>query len=97
MIRSRPRRRRLPGMLAALALAFGGSMRAQETKTADVRLRVDPQTVVATIPEDFLGFGYETSAAAPRETFSAAKNTVLVQLYRTLTPHGVVRIGGQRF
>ncbi len=80
-------------MLAAVALAFNGSLHAQLTPTANVRLRVDPQTVVVAIPDDFLGFGYETSAAAPRDFFNA-KNAAMVQLYRTLSSHGVVRIGG---
>jgi hypothetical protein len=48
---------------------------------------------LAPISDDFIGLGYETSALA-REGFFSAKNTHLVQLYRTLSPHGLVRIGG---
>jgi hypothetical protein len=48
---------------------------------------------VAPISDDFIGFGYETSALA-RAGFFSARNTRLVQLYRTLSPHGLVRIGG---
>ena len=45
------------------------------------------------IAEDFIGFGYETSAVA-REGFFSANNKHMVQLYRTLTNNGLVRIGG---
>ena len=58
-----------------------------------VSMAVDPAAVIENIPEDFIGFGYETSAVARRGYFSPA-NTTLVQLYRTLTAHGLVRIGG---
>jgi len=56
-------------------------------------MRVDPQVVVASIANDFVGFGYETSAVARVGYFSAG-NAHLVQLYRTLGRHGLVRIGG---
>jgi hypothetical protein len=58
-----------------------------------VKLRVDPNTVLTRISGDFLGFGYETSAVAQSNFFSA-KNATMVQLYRNLSPHGLIRIGG---
>ena len=80
--------------LAACSLVFCGQMQEAGGNTAVVvRLRVDPQTVEAKIPADFLGFGYETSAVAQPDFFSV-KNMKMAQLYRTLTPNGVVRIGG---
>ena len=60
---------------------------------AAVTLRLDPQTTLAHVPPDFLGFGYETAAVAQTGFFNV-DNRVLVQLYRTLSPHGVIRIGG---
>jgi hypothetical protein len=45
------------------------------------------------IADDFMGLGYETSAVA-REGFFSPKNTHMVQLYRTLSTGGLVRIGG---
>jgi len=56
-------------------------------------ISVDPALVIENIPEDYLGFGYETSAVARPGYFSPA-DTVLVQLYSTLTTHGLIRIGG---
>lgn len=58
-----------------------------------VKIQIDPATTVAKIPEDFLGFGYETSAAA-QANFFTPKNERMVRLYRNLTPRGLIRIGG---
>lgn len=58
-----------------------------------VRLRLEPGTVLHSISSDFIGFGYEKSAVAQEGLFTAT-NAHLVQLYRTLSPHGLVRIGG---
>jgi hypothetical protein len=40
-----------------------------------------------------MGFGYETSAVAQSNYFTA-KNATLVRLYRNLSAHGLIRIGG---
>src|SRR5689334_558111 len=58
-----------------------------------VQIQIDTATANATISEDFIGFGYETSAVAQPDFFSG-KNTQLIQLYRNLSPHGLIRIGG---
>lgn len=85
--------------LICTAVFLGGRLPAQEpdkTTTAAaamVNLRVEPDAVIAKIPGDFLGFGYESSAAAQTDFFSV-KNTHMMQLYRTLSPHGLIRIGG---
>jgi hypothetical protein len=60
---------------------------------AAVRIALDPATVLTPIANDFIGFGYETSAVA-RTDFLSAQNLQMVQLYRTLSLHGLVRIGG---
>ncbi len=54
---------------------------------------MDPATAVMPIADDFIEFGYETSAVA-REGFFSAKHMHMVQLYRTLSTSGLVRIGG---
>ena len=58
-----------------------------------IRLQIDPAAVVSRISPDFIGFGYETSAVAQPDFFSV-KNTSMLQLYRTLSSHGLIRIGG---
>lgn len=58
-----------------------------------VKITTDPQSNVVSIPEDFLGFGYETSAVAQAGYFTD-QNRALVQLYRNLSHQGLIRIGG---
>ncbi len=58
-----------------------------------IKIRVDAKSVIGQISPDFMGLGYESSAVAQSNFFSA-KNTVMVQLYRNLNPHGLIRIGG---
>jgi len=79
-------------LLVVAALSVAGFV---DGATAEdvVRVRVDPEAPEWSIPNHFIGFGYETSAVA-RPGYFSARNTVLVQLYRTLGPQGLVRIGG---
>lgn len=58
-----------------------------------VNLKLDPGSTLAKIPEDFIGFGYETSAVAVPGYFSK-KNLPLIELYRSLGAAGLIRIGG---
>jgi hypothetical protein len=75
-------------MLISLAPASAG-----EPDDHIVKIHLDPSTVVGKIPEDFLGLGYETSAVAQPGFFSA-KNAQMIRLYQNLSPHGLIRIGG---
>lgn len=63
------------------------------TNTSVVKMHVDPSAVTGRISPDFAGFGYETSAVAQSNYFSAT-NLVLLRLYDNLSPHGLIRIGG---
>src|ERR1700678_3181623 len=58
-----------------------------------VRIQIDPGIVLGRISPDFMGFGYETSAVAQTNYFSA-ENKTLIQLYRNLGSQGLIRIGG---
>lgn len=58
-----------------------------------IYVRINPQVERASIAEDFIGFGYETSAVALPGYFSD-ENKFLIQLYKNLSPHGMIRIGG---
>jgi len=66
---------------------------AQDQRVDTVKVRVDPNKSLCRISDDFLGFGYETSAVAQSNFFSP-KNATMVRLYRNLSPHGLIRIGG---
>ena len=52
------------------AFAFGIPPAQGATPAEDVEVRVEPGSVIAAIPEDFIGFGYETSAVAHEGTCS---------------------------
>jgi hypothetical protein len=80
--------RRLVALTFA-ALFIGGRLLAQDT----VKIQVNPHTVISHISPDFIGFGFETSAVAESNFFSGS-NRVMIQLYRNLTTHGLMRIGG---
>lgn len=80
----------LRGVGILVALAF---IRCPARSAEQVKIGIDPGIVQASIPDDFIGFGYETAAVA-REGYFSEGNAHLIQLYRTLSPHGLVRIGG---
>jgi hypothetical protein len=82
--------RRAPALIVLLCCSvFAPLLNAQ---IAQVRIQVEPGAV-GVIPDGFLGFGYETSAVAQPEYFTA-KNARLVRLYANLGAHGLIRIGG---
>jgi hypothetical protein len=58
-----------------------------------VRVQIQPQSRLGRIPADFMGLGYEVSSVSERGLFSAS-NHAYVQFVRTLSPAGVIRIGG---
>lgn len=78
-----------------LAIAFMASVAsAQEMPSPElIQVRVTPDAVIARTDEHFVGLGYETSAVA-RQGYFSPQNSNLVQLLRTLSPHGLIRIGG---
>src|SRR5271163_3141751 len=81
-------------IIAAVVLVVGcATLNAQDKAQGVVRIQIEPQTVSSAILEDFIGLGYETSAVA-QEGFFSAKNSRMVKLYRALSSHGLVRIGG---
>lgn len=75
-----------------LAILTGFSLRIANAQEV-IKIEVDPKVVVNPVSPDFIGLGYETSAVAQAGYFSE-KNTTLVNLYRNLGPHGMIRIGG---
>lgn len=58
-----------------------------------IRVAIETQRKLGTIPPNFLGLGYETSSVAIPDLLSA-ENRTYVQLVRTLSPEGVIRVGG---
>src|SRR5215467_4729260 len=67
--------------------------RAEVGLTRNVRIVIDTEKSLAKVSNDFIGFGYETSAVAQPGFFSR-NNTRMINLYRNLSTHGMIRIGG---
>jgi len=61
--------------------------------TAPTRTISFEPAAIREIPADYGGFSYETVQLAD-PTFFAADNRELVALFRALTPHGILRLGG---
>src|SRR6476661_8449542 len=84
------RRRDFIGGAASLAAASLGAVCTKEVKA---RLILDLSRSISTISSQFIRLGYETSSVASRGLLSA-ENAVYVQLCRTLSSSGIIRIGG---
>lgn len=80
-------------VLCVSVLCFAIRLRADDTVADRVEIQVNPKMVVGRIPPDFLGFGYETSAVAQTNYFSA-HNAILIRLYHNLGSQGLIRVGG---
>lgn len=80
-------------VIAVVMLLSQAPARAAGGEAPLVKIHLDPSTVISKIPDDFLGLGYETSAVAQPGFFSA-KNARMIRLYQNLSPHGLIRIGG---
>ena len=80
-------------LLYAGMVSICARLPAQNQGVVAVEIRIDPSTTISRISPDFIGFGYETSAVAQSNFFSP-KNVTMVRLYRNLSMHGLIRIGG---
>ena len=72
---------------------LAGASAANADDAAQVKIQVDSATAVNALSPDFIGFGYESSAVAQTNYFGG-DNATLIQLYRNLSDHGLIRIGG---
>jgi hypothetical protein len=77
---------------AGVLLLNGVKLQAQNRQKI-VKIHINPNTVIGRISPNFIGFGYETSSVA-RPNFFIGNNTIMIQLYRNLSSHGLIRIGG---
>lgn len=82
----------IPAVACCLA-AMAGLTPAAAQSTGEITLAIDTVQGAAPIAPDFTGLGYEKSAIALPAYFSP-DDTVLIRLYRLLSPHGLIRIGG---
>jgi hypothetical protein len=66
---------------------------AQSQKDTQVTLAIPAEATGPHMPEDFVGLSYEVQQLADPDFFSA-KNTGLIRAFKSLAPHGVLRLGG---
>ncbi|MGA3080797.1 MAG: glycosyl hydrolase family 79 C-terminal domain-containing protein [Terracidiphilus sp.] len=78
--------------IGAAALSAPRRLMAQAGEV-EVSLAIDASTSLAKVPEDFMGLSYESGQLAYPDFFSP-RNTALIEIFRRLTPAGVLRLGG---
>ena len=78
---------------ALIALCLISRGRSAIAQVKSVHIQIEEANPIARFSGDFIGFGYETSAVAQRDFFSP-KNERMIHLYANLSPHGLIRIGG---
>ena len=91
----RPSRREFCSIAAALgtsALIAPNKLLAQPA-ALQISLVIDPAIRLAEVPADFMGLSYESGQLTYPDFFSP-QNSALIQMFRTLSPAGVLRLGG---
>jgi hypothetical protein len=78
--------------LGATALSAGHGLLAQ-SDTLQVSLSIDASTSLVKVPEDFIGLSYESGQLVYPDFFST-QNTALIEIFKRLSPAGVLRLGG---
>jgi hypothetical protein len=78
--------------LGAIAFSIPGKLMAQPS-VLEVELNIDSAANLAKVPPDYMGLSYESGQLAYPDFFSP-RNTALIQMFRTLSPSGVLRLGG---
>ena len=81
-------RRSIMGATIAAPFVIGAARAA-----TSIPIRIDPRQTLGSIPNDFMGLGYEISQVAVPGVLSA-ENRTYVQLVRNLGQRGVIRVGG---
>jgi hypothetical protein len=80
--------------LATAALSLAAThLRAQNSGDTRVTLSVTGEATGAHMPGDFVGLSYEVQQLVDPSFFSAS-NTGLIEQFKALSPHGVLRLGG---
>jgi hypothetical protein len=78
-------------MISALSLASNAAAGTQEN-AAKISLTLEDAAAIP-VPRDYLGFSCETAQLADPNFFDP-KNSELISLFKTLTPEGILRLGG---
>jgi hypothetical protein len=93
-MKSMDRRRFLLASAATAALpSLHAFAQATPSTTTTATLKLHPSEPGPRIPDNFIGLSYETNQLTEPSFFSP-DNTGLIEQFRTLSPNGVLRIGG---
>ena len=84
-------RRKFIASATLSAAAIG--LRAQGSPASAVTLKIPSQATGPHIPADFIGLSYEVRELTDPAFFSTA-NAGLIRQFKALSPHGVLRLGG---
>jgi hypothetical protein len=87
------RRRFLSSAALTLAATRLSAQNSSTASAAQVMLTIPPEAAGAAMPADFIGLSYEVQQLTDPHFFSAA-NAGLVAQFKALSPHGVLRLGG---
>src|SRR5947209_138760 len=77
----------------AAAIASATAMRLRAQSAAQVTLTIPAEATGPHMPEDYIGLSYEVQQLV-EPTFFSANNTGLIREFKALSPHGVLRLGG---
>jgi hypothetical protein len=91
--KSKASRKRAVALALVCFALVSPAARSGEEPNRNVRFEIDTEKSIANVSDEFIGFGYETSAVA-QPGFFARDNTRMINLYRNLSKHGMIRIGG---
>lgn len=80
-------------MVVSAGAALAGRFRALAQPHPAISLQLEPEAPLASVPDNFMGLGYEMSSVAQPGLFSA-DSTKYVSLVRQLGRRGVIRLGG---
>jgi len=88
-------RRKFCTLTAAAGVAALSAPRSlmAEGKPLEISLEIDAKTSLGKVPEDYMGLSYESGQLAYPDFFSP-QNTALIEMFRKLSPAGVLRLGG---
>ena len=87
------RRDCLKGLAAIASVSACRGTYAESTSMHTVEIALDPRRAGRSISSQFMGLGYEISSVATKGLLHP-ENRAYVQMVRTLSPTGVIRIGG---
>ena len=87
-------RRDFCSIAAALgATAISAPRLLAQSPGVQISLAIDSATTLAKVPADYMGLSYESGQLAYPDYFSP-ENKALIEMFRTLSPAGVLRLGG---